>query len=316
MQPPKKIGLLFGMENTFPWALIDAIAALDGGITCEPVSISALRDDEPVPYDLILDRISHEIPFYRTFLKKAVARGTLVVNDPFWFAADDKYFGNVIAMQAGVAVPRTVLLPHKQRPPNTQETSFRNLAFVDWEEIFAYLQFPIFVKPAYGGGWKDVSKVDDRAEFFEAYDRSRDLCMMAQEAIDFTAYFRCYVLGRSRIRIMAYDPREPHERRYVAEPPPLDRSLETRMQRDALALCDALGYDMNTVEFAVSDGVPYAIDFTNPAPDAERTSVGEANFQWVVANLAAVLVERVRNPRPYQITGTWPSRRGPGRPHA
>jgi len=129
VQPPKKIGLLFGMENTFPWALAGAVNALDpAAVACEPVSISALRDDAAIPYDLILDRISHEIPFYRTFLKKAVARGTLVINDPFWFAADDKYFGNVIAMQGGVAVPRTVLLPHKQRPPNTGETSFRNLS--------------------------------------------------------------------------------------------------------------------------------------------------------------------------------------------
>ena len=111
--------------------------------------------------------------------------------------------------------PRTVLLPHKHRPPGTEAASFRNLGFVDWNEVFGYLGFPIFLKPAYGGGWKDVYKCDDPGAFFAAYDRTRDLTMMAQEAIAFTEYFRCYTLGRRRVRLMRYDPLAPHAERYV-----------------------------------------------------------------------------------------------------
>jgi biotin carboxylase len=294
------------MEDTFPWALIDAVNQRGGGdVEAGPVEISYLKDDGVFPYDLILDRISHEVPFYRTYLKCAAASGVRVVNNPIWWSADDKFFDNLVAKAANVAVPRTVLLPHKQHPPNTEDKSFRNMRFVNWEEVFQYLGWPIFMKPAYGGGWKDVYKCDDRAEFFAAYDQTRDLVMMAQEAIEFESYYRCYVLGRSRVRIMMYDPKQPHHLRYVAnyQTPP---ALEQRIHRDAVALCEGLGYDMNTVEFAVRDGIPYAIDFMNCAPDADRHSVGEQNFEWMVTNMAELLVEMVRGAKQFELTGNWP----------
>jgi glutathione synthase/RimK-type ligase-like ATP-grasp enzyme len=304
---PKRIGLLFGMEDTFPWALVRAIDALGGGeVTAGPVEISYLEDRQSFDYALILDRISHEVPFYRTFLKTAAARGVQIVNNPFWWSADDKYFGNIVAGSVGVETPRTVLLPHKQRPPNTEATSFRNLRLVDWDAVFGYLGFPIFLKPAYGGGWKDVYKCDDPAAFFAAYDQTRDLTMMAQEAIDFTDYYRIYVVGRERVHLMPYDPRAYFHERYARNPAPAEPRLEQRLRRDALALSAALGYDMNTVELAVRGGIPYAIDFTNPAPDADLNSVGEANFAWIVGNMAEVLVDRVLHPRPFELTGSWP----------
>ena len=301
----KRIGLLFGMEDTFPWALIDAIRQRGGDAS--PVEVSYLRDDGVFPYHLILDRISHEVPFYRTYLKCAAASGVKIVNNPIWWSADDKFFDNLVARSVNVAVPRTVLLPHKHYPPNTEAKSFRNMRWVNWDEVFAYLGFPIFMKPAYGGGWKDVYKCDNPAEVFAAYDQTRDLAMMAQEAIEFDRYYRCYVVGRSRVRIMAYDPKQPHHLRYVPSPPPMEPQFEARVRRDAVALCDALGYDMNTVEFAVRDNVPYAIDFMNCAPDADRNSVGEANFDWIVTNMAEVLLEIVNSTRPLELTGNWPA---------
>ncbi len=303
----KKVGILFGMEDTFPWALIQAINERGGdSVEAEACEISYLKDDGAFPYDLILDRISHEVPFYRTYLKCAAASGVKVVNNPIWWSADDKFFDNLVAKAANVAVPRTVLLPHKEYPPSTEANSFRNMRWVNWDEVFDYLKFPIFMKPAYGGGWKDVYKVHDPQEFFEAYDQTRDLAMMAQEAIEFTAYYRCYVLGRSRVRIMMYDPKQPHHLRYVANyhTPP---ELEQRIQRDALALCEGLGYDMNTVELAMRDGIPYAIDFMNCAPDADRKSVGEENFKWMVDNMAEVLIETVTGDKPLELTGNWPT---------
>jgi hypothetical protein len=303
----KRVGLLFGMEETFPPALVEAINARGGDdVEAMPVEISALKDDGVFEYDVILDRISHEVPFYRTMLKCAAASGVRVVNNPIWWSADDKFFDNLVAKSVGVAVPRTVLLPHKQHPPNTEARSFRNMRFVDWDAVFEYLGWPVFMKPAYGGGWKDVYKVHDRQEFLAAYDQTHDLTMMAQEAIEFELYYRCYVLGRSRVRIMAYDPKAPFHERYVKNPPPMDPPFEERIRRDALALCDALGYDMNTVEFAVRDGVPYAIDFMNCAPDADVHSVGRENFDWMVANMAEVLIEFARGEKKFELTGTWP----------
>jgi glutathione synthase/RimK-type ligase-like ATP-grasp enzyme len=293
----KRIGILFGMEDTFPAALIDAVNQR-GGSDAEagPVEISFLKDDGVFGYDLILDRISHEVPFYRTYLKCAAASGVRVVNNPIWWSADDKFFDNLVAKAAGVAVPRTVLLPHKQHPPNTEAKSFRNMQYVDWDQVFSYLGWPIFMKPAYGGGWKDVYKVHDPAEFFSAYDQTRDLTMMAQEAIEFELYYRCYVLGRSRVRIMAYDPKSPFHERYVKNPPAYDQALLDRVERDCVTLCRALGYDFNTVEFAVEDGIPYAIDFMNPAPDADLHSVGAVNFEWVVKAVAELAVKKAVEP--------------------
>lgn len=309
MANKKRIGLLFGMEDTFPWALINSINSKGGGeIEAAPVELTYVKDTAEKKYDLILDRISHEVPFYRTFVKCAAASGTIVVNNPYWWSADDKFFDNLVAKSYGVAVPRTVLLPHKQRPASTEEKSFRNLRFIDWNEIFDYLGFPIFLKPAYGGGWKDVYRVENPAEFFAAYDQTRELCMMAQEAINFTTYFRCYVLGRSRVHIMEYNPRQPHHLRYVTDPSALDPKLEERVRTDALNLCLGLGYDMNTVELAVRDGIPYAIDFMNCAPDADLYSVGQENFDWVVTNMAEVLIERVTEPYKFEAMGAWPEK--------
>src|SRR2546423_1764223 len=216
----KRIGLIFGMEDTFPWALIEAINARAGDrVEAGPAEISYLKDDGVFPYDLILDRISHEVPFYRTYVKCAAASGVQIVNNPIWWSADDKFFDNLVAKAVDVAVPRTVLLPHKDYPPSTEAKSFRNMRWVNWDEVFDFLGFPIFMKPAYGGGWKDVYKVHGPEEFFAAYDQTRDLTMMAQEAIEFDSYFRSYVIGRSRVHIMQYDPKHPPHLRTVMDAP-------------------------------------------------------------------------------------------------
>ena len=305
----KRIGLLFGMERSFPGALAEEINRLGGGeVVCEPVNIGAIRQDRKPDYDLILDRISHEVPFYRTFLKQCQFQGVQVVNNPIWFSADDKYFGNLVAMQSDVAVPKTVLLPHQSHPPNTEAESFTNLRFpIEWDEVFEYLGFPVFMKPMDGGGWRDVHKCDNPEEFFRAYESSHTLCMMAQEAIEFTEYFRCYGIGREVAHIMPYDPKQPHHLRYVQDAPPIEPDLYAKLERDCLALCRALGYDFNTVELAVRDGIPYAIDFTNPCPDAEVKSVGEENFAWIVQASSRFLIERARNPIDLEVTGSWPS---------
>jgi hypothetical protein len=152
--------------------------------------------------------------------------------------------------------------------------------------VFAYVGFPAFLKPFDGGGWKDVYKVDSPAEFFAAYDRTRHLCMTLQRAVHFKEYFRCYVVGQERVRIMPYNPRAPFHERYVRDGGEIPPALLARVERDCLMLCRALGYDLNTVEFAVEGGVPYAIDFMNPAPDADLNSVGPENFEWVVGEVA------------------------------
>lgn len=289
-----KIGVLFGMENTFPGALVEKINSMKvEGVSAEFVKVGGVKMAHPSGYRLIIDRISHDIPFYRAWLKNAVLGGTQVVNNPFWWGADDKFFNYALASRLGVATPRTVLLPHKNHPPDTTEQSMRNLEYpLDWDGIFNYIGFPAFLKPFSGGGWKSVYKVHSPEEFFKAYDDTGQLCMTLQQSIEFEDYFRCYVVGQEKVHVMRYNPRAPHAERYVRNATPLDPAMQRRVVGDSLTLCRALGYDLNTVEFAVQGGVPYAIDFLNPAPDADYTSVGAENFNWIVDHVAQLAVAR------------------------
>jgi glutathione synthase/RimK-type ligase-like ATP-grasp enzyme len=290
----RKIGLIYGMENTFPPALVDRINAKNvPDLVAEHVRIGGIKMAERCEYRVIVDRISHDIDFYRAYLKNAVLTGTIVINNPFWWSADDKFFNYALAGKLGVAVPNTVILPHKMHPPGTTVQSMRNLMFpLNWEEIFDYVGFPAFLKPFSGGGWKHVFKVHSREEFFEAYDQTGTTCMTLQSAVDFDEYFRCYVVGQEKVRVMKYDPKQPYHLRYAKDNRASSHALHERLVKDALKLCKALGYDFNTVEFAVQDGIPYAIDFLNPAPDADVHSVGEENFNWVVENVAQLAIEK------------------------
>ena len=299
----KKIGILFGMENTFPPAVVDKINSMKvPGVEAEFVKIGGIRMDEPKKYDVIIDRISQDISFYRAYLKNAVLQGTKVINNPFWWTADDKFFNYALAHRLGVAIPPTVILPHQKHPPDTTDRSMRNLIYpLNWDEIFAYIGFPAFLKPYAGGGWKHVYKVHSPDEFFHFYNQTGDLCMTLQRGVEFEEYFRCYVVGQEKVHIMRYDPKAPHHQRYVKENPPPSPQMKARIEKDALTLCRALGYDLNTVEFAVEGGVPYAIDFMNPAPDAEVTSVGQENFDWIVNAAAELAVKKaLSNEKPYE----------------
>jgi hypothetical protein len=291
---PRKIGIIFGMENTFPSAVVQRINDLKvEGVIAEFIQIGGVKMAEPSGYRVIIDRISHDIPFYRAYLKNAALTGTILINNPFWWAADDKFFNYSLATKLGVAIPPTVVLPHHSHPEGTTDQSMRNLMYpLNWDEIFQYVGFPAFLKPYSGGGWKHVYQVHSPEEFFHHYNQTGDLCMTLQHGVEFTEYFRCYVVGQERVLIMRYDPRAPHHERYVKNPPPITPRLHQRMFQDALTLCRALGYDFNTVEFAVEDGIPFAIDFMNPAPDADVHSVGQENFDWVVQAVAELAVRK------------------------
>lgn len=289
-----RIGIIYGMENSFPGALVDAINGRGiENIRAEHVKIGGVLMAKPSGYNVIIDRISHDIPFYRAWLKNEALHGCQIINNPFWWSADDKFFNYALASKLGVAVPATVMLPHREHPEGTTSQSMRNLIYpLNWDEIFDYIGFPAFLKPHLGGGWKHVYKVDTPEQFFSAYNATGTLGMVLQAEVNFREYFRCYVIGQEKVRIMPYDPRQPHAHRYVMHPPEYDPALLARVERDALLLCRALGYDLNTVEFAVEDGVPYAIDFLNPAPDADIHSVGEDNFHWVVNAVADMAISR------------------------
>ncbi len=303
----KRIGILFGKERSYPEAFIDRInSKKPKGIIAEAVHIDKVIQGEPSGYAVIIDRISQDVPFYRAYLKNAAATGTAVINNPFWWSADEKFFNNVLSVgRMNVPVPKTVLLPSKERPEDTSAESFSNLAFpLDWEGMFEYIGFPAYMKPHSGGGWKSVYKVENAQDFFEKYSETERLVMMLQEEIEFDAYFRCYCIGGKYVRIMNYEPRNPHHLRYAAKHDVSDELLE-QMHDLVLTICQGLGYDFNTVEFAIRDGIPIAIDFCNPAPDADIASVGADNFEWVVETSANYAIEKAKAHKDGKDNLTW-----------
>src|ERR1035437_7857055 len=302
----KKIGVLFGRERSFPDAFIERVNSKNiKGITAEAVSIDKVIQGEPSGYAVIIDRISQDVPFYRAYLKNAALTGTAVINNPFWWSADEKFFNNCLATKIDVLVPKTVILPSRALPADTTEQSLSNLAYpLDWESIFSYIGFPAYMKPFSGGGWKNVYRVDNVDDFFNKHGENGELVMLLQEEIVFDEYYRCYCIGGKHVRIMSYEPRNPHHLRYVADFTPSQERLK-HMEDIVLRINHYLGYDFNTVELALRDGVPYAIDFCNPAPDAEVTSVGQENFDWVVETAAIFAIEKAEQQDDKKDNLTW-----------
>ncbi len=296
----KVIGILVGRENTFPPALIETVdrKGASRGVRAEMASLGGAREIEDPRYAVIVDRISHEVPYYRAHLKSAALQGTIVVNDPFWWEADEKFFECTLARKLGVAVPRTVVLPNKSYISDISEGSLRNLVYpLDWDGLLRYIGLPAILKPNTGGGWKDVYKVDSKEELLWAYDQSgalapghRPKTMILQEFIRWQDYVRCICIGRRHILPLRYDPTAPFADRYVVSRP-VEGQLRENAIHDATALVDALGYDMDTVEFAVRDGVLYAIDFLNPAPDLDSFSVKEKAFAWALDKTSDLVID-------------------------
>ena len=305
MQPIKKVGLLCGREYSFPPAFIAKVNQLGKGVgvAAEFVKLGGTKMNEPAEYSVIVDRISHEVEYYRGYLKHAVLQGSYVINNPFWWTADDKYFNYSVAAKLGIAIPKTVLLPQKGYPKDVDITaeSLHNLTYpVDWDGLLDYVGRPAILKPFSGGGWKHVYKVNNKEELFAAYDQTAPYCMTLQEFVDFEGYVRCFTFGKTDILPVRYDPKE---RRYLVEHNYLSKELGARIVDDARTINQALGYEMNTIEFAIKDGVPWAIDFLNPAPDFERDRITEFYFEHVVEQMAHLVIDRALNG---DISNTWP----------
>ncbi len=292
---PRKVGLVVGREWSWPPAFIEEVSRRDAGVVAEFAQLGGTRMDEPVTYAVLIDRISHEVPYYRTFLKHAALQGVHVINNPFMWTADDKLFGASLAAKLGIASPRTVALPNKDYVPGIKhDESLRNLVYpLDWESIVDYVGMPCILKDAHGGGWKDVYICRSLEELISQYDQSGRLTMIVQEFIEWEQFIRCIVIGQEEVLPIKYDP---GQRRYHVEHDHLSPELGARIVSDSRKLCRALGYDMNSMEWAVRDGVPYAIDFMNPAPDMDVHSLTPHYFEWVVKRMADLAIRLASAP--------------------
>jgi glutathione synthase/RimK-type ligase-like ATP-grasp enzyme len=293
-----RVGLLVGRERSFPDALIRAVNERDAGVTGEYIKIGGVESTRPCPYQVIVDRISHEVIFYQPYLKKAALSGTIVINNPFWRIADDKFFGTALVQKIGIAVPKTVVIPSHSYPESISAESLSNLTYpLDWHAIVDHTGLPAILKPHWGGGWKDVHRVESMQQLIDVYNTTERLTMILQEFIDWSQYVRCICIGKTNILVTNWDPRKPHHERYHDVDQNLPGELKDRIRNDAEKINEALGYDMNTVEFAVRNGIPYAIDFMNSAPDFDISSLTERHFPWVVEAMTDLVIERAKQAR-------------------
>ncbi len=292
----RKIGILVGREWSWPPAFIEEVKRRDVGVVAEFVTLGAPPLDEQIPWDVVVDRISHEVPFYRAWLKHAALSGVTVINNPFMWTADDKYFGATLAETNGVRSPKTMALPNKEYVPGIKhDESLRNLKYpLDWQGIIDHIGLPCILKDAHGGGWRDVYVCHSLEELIHHYDNSGMLTMIVQEFIKWDEFVRCICIGRQHILPIKYDPKE---RKYHDTDTFLSPEMRARIISQARTLVRALGYDMNSIEFAIKDGVPYAIDFMNPAPDFDINSLTPKYFEWAVRTMADVCIELALAPR-------------------
>jgi hypothetical protein len=291
---PLKVGLIVGREWSWPPAFIEEVNGRNEGVIAEYVEIGGNLMNEPCDYRVLVDRISHEVPYYRSYLKNAALQGTKVINDPFMWEADDKYFGASLATRLGVASPKTAVLPNKDYIPGIHhQESLRNLKYpLDWGGLVEYVGgFPLILKDAHGGGWKDVYVIHSWDELFYRYNDTSTLTMIMQEFITWDNYARCMCLGQDLIHVMKYDPKT----RYYHPEHDFSKEMYDRLVSDSLKLVQAFGYDMNTCEFAIRGGIPYAIDFMNPAPDMDVNSLGKVHFDWMVKHMADLVIRLARS---------------------
>jgi hypothetical protein len=275
-----KIGLLVGMEDTFPRAFLDRLGERKvKGLEASLLTLGGTDFDAIDECDVIVDRISHEVAYYGAYLRHARLGGTRVVNDPFLTSCDDRFFDTAFAHRLGVRVPKTVLLPQKGYPETVTGASLRNLTYpIPWETHIETVGLPALLRPVGLRGWRHVARVSSLEELFAAYDLTGTEVMMLQETISWNRYVRCIVIG-GQVIVARYDP---EYRQYLEDADYLEPALEERCVRDASKIAKALGYDMCAVEFAIEDDVPCAVEFVNPVPDFEQSILGAFWFDKVV----------------------------------
>jgi len=297
-----RIGVLRGRENSFPDAFIAKVNSMAKGITAEYVQLGGTKLNEEVPYRVVLDRMSHEVPYYSVYLKMAMLQGTYVINNTFWRIADDKFFGYAAAEKMGIKEPKTVVLPNREYVDDVTADSLRNLWPTDFAMYLDYVGLPCIMKPAHGGGWKDVNKINNLEEGVHHYERSTSKTMMLQEFITWDTYIRVPTIGRRWARGIRYDPAPMGMGGYNQDYDILPRALRDKAEELSLTFNRALGYDMNALEFAVKDDDFYGIDLTNYTPDLDYRSLKDAHFPWAVEKMAEFAIEKALSgegtPRP------------------
>jgi glutathione synthase/RimK-type ligase-like ATP-grasp enzyme len=301
--PAKKIGLLIGREWSWPSAFITEVNKRNAAVTAEFVKLGGTFLDQAVEYDVIIDRMSHEIPYYRVFLKAAALQGVYVINNPFTWAGDDRFLGIALAHRLGIETPRTVALPNKRVETQVVPESFRNLDYpMNWRGIIDYVGVPAILKDADARGSKPSQRVYDVDDLIQKYDESDTLTMIVQEIVEPGEHVHVFVVGQEQTLAVRYSVEQAS---YLPDLGELDEATVAQMKEEAVAMSRAYGYDINLVEFIVRDGVPVVINPTNPAPDMDINLLKPGHFSWCVNAVADWAVHVAEGSPKEMPQGAW-----------
>lgn len=301
----KKIGLLYGDEQSFPAAIIENLNK-NKNIKAEAISLDVFSIEDILKYDVILDRISNKVEYYRSILKSAVLAGIKIINEPFFACADDNFFNAYLSRKMKIKTPKTLIIPSKEHPNGTNSQSFKNLKYpLNWEKAFEYVGFPAILKPNKGDSLSTEYKVYNKHEFFSAYEISGNNTMVYQEFIQYDKYFRCYTIAKTDVRIMSYNPSKPMHLRYDKSNIEIDKNLKAKIEKICQNICSAIGFDFNVVEIAVKGNDAFVIEYLNPTPNAELVYLGEDNFNWLVEKTSEFLLAQANSPKIIPESYAW-----------
>lgn len=299
----KKIGLLFGMEKSFPEAVCNYINEIGAGkVIAEYAKIGPYCYDSKNEYDVIFDLVSNEVPFYRSVLKQFAVNNVKIVNNPFFSTEDDEFLHNSLAKINGFPVPKTVIIPSKEHPFGTCSETFQNLIYpIDWDGIFDYIGFPAIIKPNYNTPLQNSFKIYNKNEFFAAFDNTGNNLMVLQECINYDNYYRCFTIGKKQTKITEYNPMKPHHLRYSSNSSELPENLKNKMAEYSNKISTFFDFDFNAIEFALNDDQLFIIDFLNPAPSCQKSFLKKEVFEWLVENTSKMLIEKTKQKSKKQI---------------
>ena len=248
-------------------------------------------------YDLVIDRLTHWYHTSREWIKKAIIMdGLYVFNNPWSVQSMEKHSTYCAMMQLGLPIPPTWMLPPKsyEQLPDLQPTLRRYARLFDLGVVGKHVGYPMFMKPYDGGGWKAVSKIEDEKTLRAAYEQSGKLVMHLQKAVDpFDRFVRCIGLGPQTM-VVLYNPSAPLHDRYTMERDFINAEERSLLEDITLTINAFFGWDFNSCESLRKDGTWYPIDFANPCPDSQVTSL-HYHFPWIVkSNIRWAIFARPR----------------------
>ncbi len=293
MTVTRRIGLSLGADICWPLCyeqIVDKLALAipwhgdTVKIAVDRVTIEPFDLRQPCRYDVVLDRLTHWYHTSREWIKKSILMdGLYVLNNPWAVQSMEKHTSYCAMMRLGMPIPATWMIPPKsyEATPDLAPTLKSYAKLFDLGTIGNSIGYPLFMKPYDGGGWRGVSRVADESQLRKRYEESGKGVMHLQAAVDpFDSFVRCIGYG-PQTHLVRYLPDEPLHDRYSQDQDFVSADEAQLLKDTTLTINAFFGWDFNSCESLRKDGVWHPIDFANPCPDSQVTSL-HRHFPWLV----------------------------------